>query len=264
MRLSVASVLAILGGLLLGMGGPSPSPNTAFAQDVGPSGCVALCGGGSSTSTGGGLLQGPPSYESGADDAEARDLEEAALDANDEAVEAYERGDFAAAVALLEEALEYTPDAEYIAANLDKARQAMRAAASRPSVSPRPNLFVDLRTLMQSALGMRPDTAELRRCLASVEPPTASYVRLHPACGAIATTLYTNIKRKLESCGAGGASCGVISLRDFARMEYEDFFDAAGRIPNSPDWPLDPVDGQECVLPSAVRNDVASCIWGGG
>lgn len=262
MHHSGISVLAILGGLLLGMGGSSPSPNTAFAQEVGPSGCVALCGGGSSTSTSGGLLQGSPSYESNADDAEARDLEEAALDANDEAVDAYERGDYATAVALLEEALEYTPDADYIAANLAKARQALQAAASRPSVSARPDLYVDLRTLLQSPPGMRPDTAELRRCLASIEPPAASYVQQNSACGAIATRLHNNIKMKLASCGAEGANC-VISVREFAWMEFEDFVTASEGIPNSPDWPWDYGNGHQCFIATPVAQEVGNCIKGG-
>lgn len=88
--------------------------------------CVANCGDG-----GGGYV--PPAYTGPTPEElrrlrEAKDSREAAQDAEDRGVDAYEKGDFEGAARWFREALEFAPDDEGMRANLAKAEQRARAA----------------------------------------------------------------------------------------------------------------------------------------
>lgn len=65
--------------------------------------------------------------------AEQKDLDEAAQDADDKGTAAYERGDWENAVKYLKEALEYAPDDGDIRTNLDRAQHKLNDARSTES-----------------------------------------------------------------------------------------------------------------------------------
>ena len=107
--------------------------------DVGEGVCVANCGdggntGGSGGGSGGGSSGGyvgtyvpsGPSPEQLRQQREEKDLQEAALDANDRGAEAYKSGDYAGAVKYLSEAFEYSPDDADLQHNLARAQEALR------------------------------------------------------------------------------------------------------------------------------------------
>ncbi|HEY0844660.1 MAG TPA: hypothetical protein VGE12_04805 [Noviherbaspirillum sp.] len=105
-------------------------PLHAVAQvpDVGPTRCIGGC---EPTSRPGGVYApSGPSAEELRQQREAKDLGEAAMDANDRGYDAYQRGDFAGAVRYLTEAAEYAPDDPNIQSNLEKARAALRRSTA--------------------------------------------------------------------------------------------------------------------------------------
>ena len=75
------------------------------------------------------------------------DAAEAALDAGDNAYDAYERGDYATAIDYYEEALEYAPDDPDMQHNLNRARSALREAQA-----PRQIKSVDFHSQIASTL----------------------------------------------------------------------------------------------------------------
>lgn len=80
---------------------------------------------------------GPPSSQPSPADLDARDVREAADDAQDRGVAAYRRGDYAAAVRYFTEAHNYAPDDPDIAQNLTRARaqfEAQNQARAAPHV----------------------------------------------------------------------------------------------------------------------------------
>lgn len=98
--------------------------------DVGPERCVANCG----ESGGGGPSPAPswapsgPSPQQLKQQREEKDLGEAAQDADDRGLEAYENGDYSSAVKYFSEALDYAPDDPDIQHRLERAREALRQA----------------------------------------------------------------------------------------------------------------------------------------
>lgn len=101
-------------------------PFNAMSQvpDVGPTRCIGGC----ETTPGRGSVYTPsgPSAEQLKQQREAKDLSDAAIDANDRGVDAFARGDYDAAVRYLSEAAEYAPDDSGIQSNLERARAAFR------------------------------------------------------------------------------------------------------------------------------------------
>lgn len=108
----------------------------AYVPDVGEGVCVGNCpedapAPSSSSSDSGGYVA-PVYVPTGPSPQELRrqrlekDLEEATLDASDNGVDAYESGDYGAAIKHFEEALEYAPDDPDLQHNLDKAKEAFR------------------------------------------------------------------------------------------------------------------------------------------
>lgn len=125
----LVSMISLMASLLIF---PS-APCMAYVPDVGEGVCVGNCPDESSGgSDGGGYVSpGPfvpsgPSPEELRQQAEEKDLQEAALDAGDSGVKAYQSGDYAGAVKYFSEALEYAPDDPDIQHNLDRAREAFR------------------------------------------------------------------------------------------------------------------------------------------
>lgn len=119
-------ILPIIGGLLTSLSASC----FAYVPDVGPEKCISNCpdesgGGGSSPSYSTYAAPAGPSPKELKQQREQEDLGEAALDANDRGVEAYQNGDYAAAVQYLNEALGYSPDDPDIQHNLERARQAL-------------------------------------------------------------------------------------------------------------------------------------------
>jgi hypothetical protein len=122
-----------------------PAAALANCEGSGPCYCVpgaAVCSN-TPPSGAGGRSAAPagPSLEQLRAQAEAKDLDEAAQDADDKGVKAYNRGDYAAAIKYFRQGLSYSPDSEVFAANLRKA-QAKLAAAQTPAPSPQPPAIV--------------------------------------------------------------------------------------------------------------------------
>jgi hypothetical protein len=91
-------------------------------------GCKSACCSGSH------LYNPPPSGPSPEQikrEREKKDLGEAALDANDKGVEAFERREWATAIQYFKEALEYEPDSDYILNNLRRAQEEERKDIER-------------------------------------------------------------------------------------------------------------------------------------
>lgn len=91
--------------------------------DVGPTRCVGNCGSGGSGGAPGG---GGPTPDQIRKSREDKDLQEAADDAHDRGVEAYEKGDWQGAARYFKEALEYSPDNPDLLHNLRKAEQKIK------------------------------------------------------------------------------------------------------------------------------------------
>src|SRR5207245_994467 len=104
-------------------------PSYAYVPDVGPTKCVANCNAG--THGGGYGCGGPagPTEEELKQQREKKDLQDAALDANDEAYEAFQNGNYAEAVRLFKEALDEDPDNADIQRNLGKAEAALNRSS---------------------------------------------------------------------------------------------------------------------------------------
>lgn len=112
----------------------SPRLCTAYVPDVGPGECKANCG--NDTPSGGdtGYTYYAPPVSTGPTPEQLRqqrleqDAIDAALDANDDGYDAYQAGDYVKAIQFFSEALEYAPDDDDIAHNLERAREALQKA----------------------------------------------------------------------------------------------------------------------------------------
>jgi tetratricopeptide (TPR) repeat protein len=127
--------MALFGAMLVGLTPLSISNGWAQNQYRGPNAqkcAVVNCGAGVGV---------PPSQPSGPSPEELRqrreagDLDEAAQDADDRGIAAYQKGDYAGAVRNLTEALSYAPDDPDIKHNLERAQQALnrQRAATQPN-----------------------------------------------------------------------------------------------------------------------------------
>jgi tetratricopeptide (TPR) repeat protein len=70
--------------------------------------------------------------------AEAKDLDEAAQDADDKGVAAYKRGDYPTAIQYFTKAIGYNPDDDVLRRNLARAREKLAASQAPPPPSPPP------------------------------------------------------------------------------------------------------------------------------
>ena len=111
----------------------APGVQAWDVPDVGPGQCVGPnCGGGGGPSPG--QTYTPPrgpSQEELRDQWEQQDLAEAAQDANDNGLDAYDNNDWYNAIQFFKEALEYTPDDEDILDNLRAAESRLRNEQDR-------------------------------------------------------------------------------------------------------------------------------------
>ena len=100
---------------------------------------------------------------------EAKDLADAALDANDKGVDAYERGNYDAAVGYFAEAHDYAPDNPDFARNLERARQALRQSVAARELKSADFHGGDARRLQDEA-----SSAEARRVFDTEGRPSGS------------------------------------------------------------------------------------------
>lgn len=111
-------------------------PGQAQCLD-GYSSCEEACGGGAGRGV---PVDTGPSVEEirqQKEQAEQKDLNEAAQDADDKGTQAYERGDWSLAVKYYKEALGYSPDDPDILSNLNHAQQKINLAAARATEAAR-------------------------------------------------------------------------------------------------------------------------------
>jgi hypothetical protein len=107
---------------------PESQADWRQVPDAGPGKCVANCGGGGESYTPGPVGPSPQELKR---QREAKDLNEAADDANDKGVDFYNKGDWENAIKYFREALEYNPDNQDYRNNLQRAQQKANDAVAK-------------------------------------------------------------------------------------------------------------------------------------